>query len=65
MRCSFVQEKSDSEWKKAMDYVSAVPELNYMSQVVVMMYEDPNKVLQHEYVSTYYLTHASVCFKMY
>lgn len=26
-----------------MDYVSAVSELNYMTQVVIMLYEDPTK----------------------
>lgn len=26
-----------------MEYVSAVPELNYMSQIVIMLYEDPTK----------------------
>lgn len=27
-----------------MDYLSAVPELNYMTQIVIMLYEDNNKV---------------------
>ena len=27
-----------------MDYVDAVSELNYMTQIVIMMYEDPTKV---------------------
>lgn len=26
-----------------MEYVSAVSELNYMSQIVIMLYEDPSK----------------------
>ena len=26
-----------------MDYVSAVSELNYLSQIVIMLYEDPTK----------------------
>ena len=26
-----------------MEYVSGVPELNYMSQIVIMLYEDPTK----------------------
>lgn len=34
---------SDYQWKRAMDYVSMVSELNYMSQIVVMLYEDPTK----------------------
>lgn len=27
-----------------MDYLSAVTELNYMTQIVIMLYEDNNKV---------------------
>lgn len=27
-----------------MDYLSAISELNYMTQIVVMLYEDNNKV---------------------
>ncbi|KAG1678547.1 Inositol hexakisphosphate and diphosphoinositol-pentakisphosphate kinase [Nymphon striatum] len=34
---------SDEQWSRAMEYVSAVSELNYMAQVVIMLYEDPNK----------------------
>lgn len=34
---------SDYQWRRAMDYVSMVSELNYMSQIVVMLYEDPTK----------------------
>lgn len=34
---------SDEQWRRAMEYVSMVSELNYMSQVVVMLYEDPTK----------------------
>ncbi len=34
----------DEQWKRAMDYVSTVPELNYLSQVVIMIYEDPTVV---------------------
>lgn len=34
---------NDYQWKRAMDYVSMVSELNYMSQIVVMLYEDPTK----------------------
>ncbi|KAM7542544.1 hypothetical protein Aperf_G00000006358 [Anoplocephala perfoliata] len=33
--------ETDEQWKRAMDYVSTVPELNYLSQVVIMIYEDP------------------------
>uniref|UniRef100_A0A0R3SDJ7 ARID domain-containing protein n=1 Tax=Hymenolepis diminuta TaxID=6216 RepID=A0A0R3SDJ7_HYMDI len=35
---------TDEQWKRAMDYVSTVPELNYLSQVVIMIYEDPTVV---------------------
>lgn len=28
-----------------MDYLSAVSELNYMTQIVIMLYEDNNKVM--------------------
>ena len=35
--------EGDEQWRRAMDYVSQISELNYMSQVVIMLYEDPNK----------------------
>lgn len=38
------QEVKDQQWKQAMDYLSAVSELNYMTQIVIMLYEDNNKV---------------------
>lgn len=38
------QEEKDWQWKQAMDYLSAVPELNYMTQIVIMLYEDNDKV---------------------
>lgn len=28
-----------------MEYVNAVTELNYMTQIVIMLYEDPTKVI--------------------
>lgn len=34
---------TDQQWRRAMEYVSMVSELNYMSQVVIMLYEDPTK----------------------
>uniref|UniRef100_A0A3Q4MY56 Inositol hexakisphosphate and diphosphoinositol-pentakisphosphate kinase n=1 Tax=Neolamprologus brichardi TaxID=32507 RepID=A0A3Q4MY56_NEOBR len=40
--CSGFEEK-DQQWKQAMDYLSAVTELNYMTQIVIMLYEDNNK----------------------
>ncbi|PSN31039.1 Inositol hexakisphosphate and diphosphoinositol-pentakisphosphate kinase [Blattella germanica] len=33
----------DEQWRRAMEYVSMVSELNYMSQIVIMLYEDPTK----------------------
>jgi len=31
-----------------MDYLNVVNELNYMTQIVIMLYEDPNKDLSSE-----------------
>lgn len=43
--CMFLyQDEKDQQWKQAMDYLSAVTELNYMTQIVIMLYEDNNKV---------------------
>ncbi|XP_064645286.1 inositol hexakisphosphate and diphosphoinositol-pentakisphosphate kinase 2-like isoform X19 [Lineus longissimus] len=36
-------ERYDKQWQRAMDYVAAISELNYMTQIVIMMYEDPTK----------------------
>nr|XP_039247814.1 inositol hexakisphosphate and diphosphoinositol-pentakisphosphate kinase 2-like isoform X3 [Styela clava] len=36
-------EVNDDQWKRAMEYVNAVSELNYMTQIVIMLYEDPNE----------------------
>uniref|UniRef100_A0A0K8T052 Inositol hexakisphosphate and diphosphoinositol-pentakisphosphate kinase n=1 Tax=Lygus hesperus TaxID=30085 RepID=A0A0K8T052_LYGHE len=33
----------DEQWRRAMEYVSMVSEINYMSQVVILLYEDPTK----------------------
>ncbi|KAL2088310.1 hypothetical protein ACEWY4_015209 [Coilia grayii] len=38
-----LDEVKDQQWKRAMDYLSAVSELNYMTQIVIMLYEDNNK----------------------
>jgi len=38
------QAKLDEQWSRAMEYVSSVSELNYMTQIVIMLYEDPTKV---------------------
>uniref|UniRef100_A0A669PHB0 Inositol hexakisphosphate and diphosphoinositol-pentakisphosphate kinase n=1 Tax=Phasianus colchicus TaxID=9054 RepID=A0A669PHB0_PHACC len=41
-------ETKDEQWKRAMDYLNVVNELNYMTQIVIMLYEDPNKELSSE-----------------
>ncbi|XP_074712007.1 inositol hexakisphosphate and diphosphoinositol-pentakisphosphate kinase 2 isoform X2 [Strix uralensis] len=41
-------ESKDEQWKRAMDYLNIVNELNYMTQIVIMLYEDPNKELSSE-----------------
>ncbi|XP_030269912.1 inositol hexakisphosphate and diphosphoinositol-pentakisphosphate kinase 2 isoform X4 [Sparus aurata] len=43
-----LDEEKDQQWKRAMDYLSAVSELNYMTQIVIMLYEDNNKDLTSE-----------------
>lgn len=40
----YPQEAKDDQWRRAMDYLKIVSELNYMTQIVIMLYEDPNKV---------------------
>ncbi|XP_068168337.1 inositol hexakisphosphate and diphosphoinositol-pentakisphosphate kinase 1 isoform X6 [Antennarius striatus] len=38
-----LDEEKDWQWRQAMDYLSAVTELNYMTQIVIMLYEDNDK----------------------
>ncbi len=38
-----VKESEDRQWHRAMEYVGAVSELSYLSQLVIMLYEDPTK----------------------
>ncbi|XP_040277532.1 inositol hexakisphosphate and diphosphoinositol-pentakisphosphate kinase 2 isoform X8 [Bufo bufo] len=45
---SLCDELKDEQWKRAMDYLNFVNELNYMTQIVIMLYEDPNKDLSSE-----------------
>ncbi|XP_053264303.1 inositol hexakisphosphate and diphosphoinositol-pentakisphosphate kinase 2 isoform X3 [Podarcis raffonei] len=45
---SLCDPSKDEQWKRAMDYLNAVSELNYMTQIVIMLYEDPNKELSSE-----------------
>ncbi|XP_067320621.1 inositol hexakisphosphate and diphosphoinositol-pentakisphosphate kinase 2 isoform X15 [Anolis sagrei] len=40
---SLCDASKDEQWKRAMDYLNVVSELNYMTQIVIMLYEDPNK----------------------
>lgn len=58
--CVF-QEEKDQQWKRAMDYLSAVSELNYMTQIVIMLYEDNNKVELNVSVVTLCHRPASLC----
>nr|XP_044620970.1 inositol hexakisphosphate and diphosphoinositol-pentakisphosphate kinase 1 isoform X14 [Equus asinus] len=34
------QESQDAQWQRALAYLSAISELNYMTQIVIMLYED-------------------------
>ncbi len=43
-----VNKEGDEQWSRAMDYASMISELNYMSQIVIMLYEDPTKALNSE-----------------
>ncbi|XP_014240149.1 inositol hexakisphosphate and diphosphoinositol-pentakisphosphate kinase 2 isoform X5 [Cimex lectularius] len=38
-----VYNSRDEQWRRAMEYVSMVSEINYMSQIVILLYEDPTK----------------------
>ena len=39
-----LQTEKDKQWARAMEYINCVSELNYMTQIVIMLYEDPTKV---------------------
>ncbi|XP_056135175.1 inositol hexakisphosphate and diphosphoinositol-pentakisphosphate kinase 2 [Lampris incognitus] len=43
-----LDEEKDQQWRRAMDYLSAVSELNYMTQIVIMLYEDNDKDIMSE-----------------
>ncbi|VDP77932.1 unnamed protein product [Echinostoma caproni] len=34
---------TDEQWRRAMDYVSSISEINYLAQIVIMIYEDPTE----------------------
>lgn len=42
--CDCCQAVVDEQWTRAMEYINSVSELNYMTQIVIMLYEDPTKV---------------------
>uniref|UniRef100_A0A6I8N7W1 Inositol hexakisphosphate and diphosphoinositol-pentakisphosphate kinase n=1 Tax=Ornithorhynchus anatinus TaxID=9258 RepID=A0A6I8N7W1_ORNAN len=35
-----LDESQDAQWQRALTYLSAISELNYMTQIVIMLYED-------------------------
>ena len=39
-----MKENADEQWEKALDFINNTPELNYMTQIIIMMFEDPSKV---------------------
>ncbi|KAK3786902.1 hypothetical protein RRG08_017499 [Elysia crispata] len=43
-----LDEESDGQWKQSMDFIGACAELNYMSQIVLMMFEDPAKDIESD-----------------
>uniref|UniRef100_A0A673ZQ52 Inositol hexakisphosphate and diphosphoinositol-pentakisphosphate kinase n=1 Tax=Salmo trutta TaxID=8032 RepID=A0A673ZQ52_SALTR len=45
----------------AMDYLSAVSELNYMTQIVIMLYEDNNKVKERFHVELHFSPGVKSC----
>ena len=40
------QAGAESQWERALGFLDATAELNYMSQIVFMLFEDPTKVSQ-------------------
>ncbi|GFS15257.1 inositol hexakisphosphate and diphosphoinositol-pentakisphosphate kinase [Elysia marginata] len=43
-----LDEEKDGQWKQSMDFIGACAELNYMSQIVLMMFEDPAKDIESD-----------------
>ena len=35
-------EANDDQWIKSLGYLNTIPELNYLTQIVIMLYEDPS-----------------------
>ncbi|XP_035783235.1 inositol hexakisphosphate and diphosphoinositol-pentakisphosphate kinase-like isoform X9 [Anopheles albimanus] len=48
LRHGLINQLTDEQWRRAMEYVSMVSELNYMAQIVIMLYEDPMKDMEAE-----------------
>ena len=44
--CVPLQAGAESQWERALSFLDATAELNYMSQIVFMLFEDPSKVRQ-------------------
>ncbi|CAD5124435.1 DgyrCDS12718 [Dimorphilus gyrociliatus] len=40
--------KNDEQWQRSMNFISEISELNYMTQIIIMVYEDRTKELQSE-----------------
>ncbi len=36
------EDEYDEQWKTAIGFLNRIPELNYLTQIVIMLYEDPN-----------------------
>ncbi|XP_055334870.1 inositol hexakisphosphate and diphosphoinositol-pentakisphosphate kinase 2-like isoform X2 [Paramacrobiotus metropolitanus] len=41
-------EENDKQWNRALEYLSRVPELNFLTQIVIMLYEDSNKTIDSD-----------------
>ncbi|XP_070536718.1 inositol hexakisphosphate and diphosphoinositol-pentakisphosphate kinase 2-like [Ptychodera flava] len=43
LRLGGLCDENDEQWNRALAYLDAVKELNYMTQIIIMLYEDPEK----------------------
>ncbi|CAF1645185.1 unnamed protein product, partial [Didymodactylos carnosus] len=43
-----IDSSTDEQWKRSMDYLDTVSELNYLTQIVIMLFEDPSEELSSE-----------------
>ena len=39
---SLEKDDQDEQWKTALGFLNRIPELNYLTQIVIMLYEDPS-----------------------